>query len=299
MALDPASRWRTIREVILNRKSGTLVLQLGKNYLHWIIDTGEVVCVSSSSRENSLTAFITNGQYLALPQVAIADASVNETTSLGAALLQTGMLDREKLRNIIRDHCVSLSHYLFQTAYYLFWSDQPVSCKQKFIKVSIPLSHIILSAERSNIETTSALRVAKDFPKALRLKDGSMLETPLQTAEMRILHYLKVGSSLEDILHEPDLDRITCYRVLFLLWLAAKLQEPRIRPAAGKASTSPRIHLWNRIRSLPPEWIFPLLAGVMIGVLLSPGPHIEAKKEQPQKTEKLKDVLQKPAWRTE
>jgi hypothetical protein len=101
-----------------------------------------------------------------------------------------------------------------------------------------------------------------------RVREFELVERALKTEEKRMLQYLKSSASLTEILSDPELDRITCYRVLFLLWLSGYIQE--IKPRTVEDGSDVSSSILNKLRSLPVEWIIPLTLGILLGVIFAP-----------------------------
>jgi hypothetical protein len=299
MAIEALSRWQMIREIILENRSGTLIVQLGKNFLHWMITEGKVICISSTLPEYSLTQFLLTYGKPERSQLLKAQGLIHDQRSLGSALVDSNSLTAEQLSVLLEEHRASLSHHLLQASSHLFWSDRQVEYKHHFVRFDESLQKIVLSADRSFIDTRAAIRVAQNLPVHYRVTNWTAIEKHFLEPEKRLLNYLKSNAPLAAMLKDPELDRMTCYRMLFLLWLAGALQEPAARKGRIAAAAPPRISLMKRARSLPPDWIFPLIAGVIIGALLAPGPSRSSLARSPQHIESLRDAIDKPAWQTE
>lgn len=199
-----------------------------------------------------------------------AQSAISHSRSLGACLLQSGAVGREDLATLLRQHWSSLSFHLLQSASHLFWSDSEIAFKDEFIRLDSPLSELLLSCERSSLETRTAIRIAHILPSSYHVVDWTPVEVALEVRERRIIPYLKSGCSLREILHDPELDHISIYRVFFLLWLTGQLRENQRTPQSGPTRIAhPR---WERIKSVPPDWIFPLIAGAILGALLTSKP---------------------------
>jgi len=270
MAIDSFSRWQMIREIICKKKSGTLIVQLGRNFLRWILDRADVVCVSSTLPEFSFTQFLLQDRSIPLEDLLLAQSGISHSRSLGASLLQSGATGREELGRLLRLHWSSLSFHLLQSTTHLFWSDSEIFFKDEFVRLDSPLSSLLFSCERNSLETRTAIRIAHVLPAAYRVFDWPQVEAALEGRERRMIPYLKAGCSLQEILHDPELDHISVYRVFFILWLTGQLLEnQRTSPSIPSRKSNPR---WERIKSVPPDWIFPLIAGAILGVLLTSRP---------------------------
>jgi hypothetical protein len=106
--------------------------------------------------------------------------------------------------------------------------------------------------------------------------------------------YLQAGSSLKQMFQDRELARIPCYKTLFWLWLCGFISDSRKPPVAP--SPKPSISLLEKI---PPEWVIPLCAGALIGVILAPSSPPEPLPQPVQTVEPLHESLQKPAWSNE
>ncbi len=270
MAIDSLARWHLIREIICKKKSGTLIVQLGRNFLRWVLDQANVVCVSSTLPEFSFTQFLLQERSIPFEGLLAAQAAISHSRSLGASLLQSGTVGREDLAMLLRLHWSSLSFHLLQSASHLFWSDSEIFFKDEFIRLDSPLSSLLLSCERSSLETRTAIRIAHVLPSSYHVLDWMPVEAALEVRERRIIPYLKSGCSLREILHDPELDHISIYRICFLLWLTGQLRENQRTPVSSQSRIAhPK---WERIKSVPPDWIFPLIAGAILGALLTSKP---------------------------
>ena len=267
MAIDSFSRWQIIREIICKKKSGTLIVQLGRNFLRWILDRADVVCVSSTLPEFSFTQFLLQNRSIPFEDLLNAQSGISHSRSLGASLLQSGASNSEKLATLLRLHWSSLSFHLLQSTSHLFWSDNEIHFKDEFIRLDSPLSTLLFSCERSSLEIRTAIRMAHVLPSSYHIADWSQVQAALEVRERRIIPYLKSGCSLREILHDPELDHVSVYRVFFLLWLTGQLEENQRTPQSGRSRKS-HPH-WERIKALPPDWIFPLIAGVILGAWLT------------------------------
>ena len=295
MAVNSNSRWQVIRDIICNKKSGTLILQQGPHYLSWGIVAGKLVCVSSTLPEHSFTQFLLQNRKIDPESVMKAQLQVTEDRSIGAALLHMKVARVEGVQSLLRQHWISLCPNLLQSTNHIFWSYRETSPKLQSVSYALSLGELILHCDRSWVEIASALRCAQQIPVPYGIPDMNAVESGLCEREKRILHYLRRGSSLSEVLMDPDLDRITCYKVFFLLWVSCYLQGVRTETAAADASI--RSPVLQRIRSIPPDWIVPLFAGVLVGVLLSPSADQKANPREPSAhIDNLKEAIQRPAW---
>lgn len=296
MAVDLFSRWFLIREVITELKSGTLILQMGRNYLQWSLHAGNLLFVSATNPEFWLIHFLfRKGGEIKPEDVVAAELRVSENLSLGAALIQLRKVEPDLLRRLVHEHWVSLSNLLLQSTTRLVWSDRQLIPKPHFIDLSLPFSHLLLALERESVEIRSAVEFCQDHFTTYRLEDGPNLEVFLRPKERRIIHYVRTSAPMKDILMEPEMDRLSSYRVVFLLWLAGQLQLTSKHSRELKAERS---FLFASLKSIPPEWIFPLVFGILLGLLLAPKdpPPVE---NQSYHQEGLEEAVPTPAWSSE
>lgn len=300
MAIEGLSRWQMIREIILESRSGTLIAQLGKNFLHWMIAEGKLICISSTLPEYSFTQFLLQKGTPGRPELLRAQSLIHDQRSLGSALLDARFISAEELKRLLEQHWSSLTYQLLQSSTHLFWSDRKCACKHHFIRADLSLQEIILAGDRSFVDTRAAIRFAQSLPPYYRVVNWPIIEKFLLPQEKRMVNYLKSCAPVSAMMKDPELDKMTCYRLLFLLWLAGAMLEPSARKHFKSANAPQSSLLLQRMRSLPPDWIFPLFAGVVIGVILAPGPGKSARPASPpQSMESLRDVMTKPAWQTD
>lgn len=295
MAIEALGRWQMIRSVITEKKSGTLIVQLGRNSLYWIIKEGRLICVSSTLPEYSFTQFLLKKD-LKKEEVLRGQAQIDERKSLGSVLTLLNVCTEQDLIALLREHWASLTFHLLQSTTHVFWSSRETEVKQQFVPAEIPLDQLILTVDRSAVEVRTAIRFSQSMPAPYRIANWRLVETALPPKEQRLMHYLRSGAPLALMLKDPDLDHVTCHRVCFLLWLSGSLIEQR--PFRKQIALPMRKRaIWTHLSAIPPEWIFPLFIGVMIGVVLSPSapPNLHDHQTTP-RMEKLKDSLQKPAW---
>jgi hypothetical protein len=291
MAIDTVHRWQLVREVIVQRKSGAIVLQTGRNYIHWIIDRGRLVCVSSTLPEASLTNTILEQKIINPAEFVKAQSMVDQNRTLGAILVQRKMLDQEALEKFIWQHWISCTDYLFEPSMHLFWSVNSSRTKSELVRCDRPFSDVLLRVQRSSITIPTALRAVKELKTPYKLTRQMPDISAFSEEERRIWMHLRSGSGLNEIFRDAEVARISCYKTLFLLWVTGHICQPT-EPTVKKVTEATKTAA-NRI---PAEWIFPLCAGALIGVLLAPS---NTHKEQPKpapKVERLHDSLQKPAW---
>jgi hypothetical protein len=270
MALEVLPRWEMIRELSYFRKSGTLTAQLGKNYLYWTIRHGDVICFSSTSADYSFTRFLYESSSMEQEKITWAQSLINETRSLGLAVVQKNFLEPDILRNLLKEHCFAHAHFLMETSTHLFYSPRLTQLKPQMVQLELSLSEVLLQSERNSLEIRSAVEFAEQVLGAYRVCEFEIVEKALKVEERRMLRYLKNSSSLAEILSDPELDRLTCYRVLFLLWVAGYIQQ--IHPKPEKEETTPQEKLLSLLRSVPAEWIIPFAIGLLVGVLFAPSP---------------------------
>ena len=270
MALEVLSRWEMIRELSYFRKSGTLTAQLGKNYLYWTIMHGEVVCFSSTSADYSFTRFLYEKDSIEQEKITAAQNLITESRSLGLAVVQKNLLEPNTLRNLLKEHCFTHAHFLVETSTHLFYSPRIAQLKPQMIQIDLSLSEVLLQSDRASLEIRSAVEFAEEVLGEYRVCEFEVVEKALKAEERRMLRYLKNSASLAEILSDPELDRLTCYRVLFLLWVAGYIKE--IRPKPEKEDIPAQHRLLALLRLIPAEWIIPLAIGILIGVLFAPAP---------------------------
>lgn len=282
MALEVLPRWEMIRELSYFRKSGTLTAQLGKNYLYWTIKHGDVICFSSTSADYSFTRFLYENGTMDQEKITWAQSLINETRSLGLAVVQKHFMEPDTLRSLLKEHCFAHAHFLMETSTHLFYSPRITQLKPQMIQIELSLSEVLLQSERTSLEIRSAVEFAEQVLGAYRVCEFEIVEKALKVEERRMLRYLKNSSSLAEILSDPELDRLTCYRVLFLLWVAGYIQE--IHPKPEKEEMSAQQKLVTLLRTVPTEWIIPFAIGVLMGVLFAPAPRPDPPASNPCKS---------------
>lgn len=270
MALEVLSRWEMIRELSYFRKSGTLTAQLGRNYLYWTIKQGDVVCFSSTSADYSFTRFLYEKSSIEQEKITWAQSLISETRSLGLAVVQKNLLEPNTLRTLLKEHCFTHAHYLMETSTHLFYSPRLAQLKPQMIQIELSLSEVLLQSERTSLEIRSAVEFAEQVLGSYKVCEFEIVEKALKGEERRMLQYLKNSASLAEILSDPELDRLTCYRVLFLLWVAGYIRE--IRPKPEKEEMPAQQRLLALVRLVPAEWIIPFAIGILLGVLFAPAP---------------------------
>jgi hypothetical protein len=285
------ARWRMIREIISSKKSGTLILQMGPHYIHFVLEEGNLIFVSSTYPEFTFSFFLIQNLQMDSGVVLQAESEVTDVRSLGAVLAQNHHWTTDALRDMLQQHWLNLGYFLLQSNTHAFWSNRMLRQKTQMINADLPLSNLLLRCERNSIEVQSALRFLETVPERCKVIHLEPVEEVLRGVERRILPYLKAGSTLNDILKDPEMDRMTCYRILFQLWVSGYLQDGTRRPKADPIVR--RGQLIDRIRSLPPDWIIPLAVGMLLGVLLAPHEPLPSTPPTPRKIVKPWDV---PAW---
>ena len=293
MAIDTINRWQLVRDVIVQKRSGAIVVQTGKNYLHWILERGNLICISSSFPEASLTNTVQEQQKLDPRELARAQNLVDQNKTFGAVLLHQHLLNRETLQKLVWQHWNACTDYLFEPSMHLFWSTNSIAIKSDLIRYDRPFCEVLLQVPRSSITIPSALRTVQQLKPPFRLASRMPDLTSFTEEERRIWMYLQSGNGLKQILQDREVARIPCYKTLFLLWVSGYLGDSQVTTTAKvtKATTS-------AIRRIPAEWIFPLCAGALIGVFLAPS---DPPKEIPRpaaRIEPLDQSLEKPAWST-
>src|SRR6185295_5154314 len=213
MALEVLSRWEMIRELSYFKKSGTLTAQFGKNYLYWTIRHGDVICFSSTSADYSFTRFLYENSSMEQEKITWAQSLISETRSLGLAVVQKNFLEPNILRDLLKEHCFTHAHFLVETSTHLFYSPRLAQLKPQMIQIELSLSEVLLQSERNSLEIRSVVEFAEQVLGAYRVCEFEVVEKALKVEERRMVHYLKNSSSLAEILSDPELDRLTCYRV--------------------------------------------------------------------------------------
>jgi hypothetical protein len=292
MAVDLVSRWQMIRELSYFKKSGTLTVQLGRNYLSWIVRRGELLWFSSNSAEHSFTRFLYECGSIEPDRITSAQSMVDDSRSLGAAIIQKRILEPDRIRSLLRQHCFHQVHHLFAPTAHVLFTSSLATPKQHMVSLDLPFAEMLLHCERSSLDIRSVVQFAEENIERYRVHEFDSVARTLEGHEKRIVPYIRSGASLQEILADPELDRLTCYRILFLLWVSGYLQElkPRIREQTAKSKSA----LISGLKCIPPEWIFPLVLGILLGVLLAPDSDKPAA-AQPS-TQPLRPLLE-PAWR--
>jgi hypothetical protein len=287
MAVDMVNRWQIIREVIVQKKSGAIVLQTGRNYIHWIVENGQLVCVSSTLPEVSLASAIDAQKVIDRAEFLKAQSMVDESTTLGTVLMQRKLVDEQMLRQILWQHWISCTDFLFDPAVHLFWSINSATIKREFVRCDRPLSDILLQVNRNAITIPTALRTVQNLKTPYRLSPRLPNFSVFSEEERRIWMHLQSGSGMKQILQDGDVARMPCYKTLFLLWVTGHLSD-----SAPRTTTKVKEATKSAVHKIPAEWIFPLCAGALIGVLLAPS---DPPKPPPRPVHKVQHH-QSPAW---
>ncbi|HSE41465.1 MAG TPA: hypothetical protein VLH08_11955 [Acidobacteriota bacterium] len=288
MALETLSRWEMIRELSYFKKSGTLTAQLGRSYLHWTINQGDLICFSSTSADYSFTRFLYEKNSIDAEKLTWAQSFINESRTLGLAIVQKKLLEPDSLRNLLKEHCYENAHFLIHSGTHLFFSPRLTQLKQHMIQIELPLSEILLQSDRNSLEIRSAVAFGEYVLGKYRVREFEVVEAALRPQEKRMISYLKSSASLPEILSDPELDRLTCYRVLFLLWISGYIQEIKPRAVEDGANSSAS-DILNKLRVIPLEWIIPLTLGIILGVIFAPTP-------TPPPPKPCNQVLNPPPW---
>ena len=297
MALDSVARWQMVHDVIVHKKSGTIVVQTGTNYLNWIVEGGDLVCVSSTFPETSLTQWIADRNAFTPDVVLNAQNDIDASRTLGSILIRHRHLDQEKLGEFLFQHWVFCTSHLFDPAAHVFWSGNPVTLKTEFIRCDRSFSEVLLSASRDSISIPTALRVIQDLKLPYRVQSIQPDQSRFNEEEKRIWMHLKSGNSLKQMLHDPEITRIPCYKLIFLLWLGGYIADSRKELQPKPLIVTSKTFL----EKIPPEWIIPLCAGTLIGVLLAPASTAPSPPPaaQEQGIEPLEESVKRPAWSPE
>ena len=297
MAIDSAIRWQLVRDVIVHKKSGVIVLQTGTNYLNWNLEKGKLVCVSSTFPEASLTRFVQEKKLTKSTNYLAVQNHVDPTRAIGPLLIRHHLLEETELRALLFEHWTACADYLFDPSAHLFWSATPAAIKPEFIRNDRPLCEVIVKANKNSITAPTALRIVQQLKGPFRISAQNL---PLDLSgfneeERRIWMYLQSGTSLKQLFHDRDITKIPCYKFLFLLWLSGYISDSqRVTPPQQIQQVSA-----NLLEKIPPEWVFPLCAGALIGLLLAPTSEPKAAPQPPPTVTPLNESLQKPAWSTE
>lgn len=269
MALTSFARWELIREIIAARRTGRIVVQIGRQYLHWSIATGRLQSVSATLPDHSFAEYLSRSAMLEAGSLESARKQVNDRRTLGSVLVRNSLLTVPELKKAYFDYCLSLTPCLLQSDNNLLWSACPPPVKSESVDLSVPLWQLFVAAGREHLEIHAAVEFAQRFPQSYRLNGQTVLAERLKHPETRVLDYLIRGARLSDILADPDLDRMTCYRFAFLLWLSGFLQ-----PTKLPKKTTPQLLAEQEPGSsgslVEPAWVIALIVGMMLGLLFAP-----------------------------
>ena len=267
MAVDSVVRWQLVRDVIVHRKTGVIVVQMGKNYLNWTIENGNLIYVSSTFPEATLTKFIQEKQLTEATTFQTAQMQIDRTQTLGALLIRKHMVEPEDLAQALHAHWISCIDYFFDPAAHLFWSTSGEGTLPEIFRCDRPLGDVLLYANKNCIAIPTALRVVYELKPPFKVQSQNVNVSSFTEEDQRIWMHLQSGNSLKQILQDESISRIPCYKTLFLLWLTGTISDSRrsISLPATKVSVS-------LLQRIPPEWVIPLCAGALIGALLTPSP---------------------------
>src|SRR5262249_44868224 len=171
-------------------------------------------------------------------------------------------------------HWVENTGGMLQTSRHLLWSDHLNTPKLFSLDAPIPLSELLLKLDRRAVEVHPAIKLIAELPQRYRLRQAFSSEKSLPKIERCMLPYLQTGADLHFLMAEPDLDRITCYRALFVLWISGELSADPPKTMAVQEKQSNWV--FRKIREIPPVWIFPFVAGLLVGPFLAPAPEPRA-----------------------
>lgn len=270
MAVNDFARWNLLREISCNRQTGTLVMQLGQRYVSWCFLEGNLGWIHSTTPEYTLTQFLLQHRKLEKPRLDEARTKLDDSLSLGASLMKEGAATTSMLQDWTAQHATWLAPLLLQTSVHLFWADRLLPVKPEFVHhPGVPFSCVLLGCDRNSVEIRTAFQFLDEMPRIYRVHDPEGLTAWMNVNERRLIPYLLRCDPIEHILCDPELDRLTCCRALFLLWISGRLNRVTKAPVEQQgASTS-----WlERARQVPPDWIIPLAIGMLLGVILRPAP---------------------------
>ena len=292
MAVDRHTRWDLLHDITFNRKTGTLVLQLGQQYVSWVLQEGNLTWISSTHPEYTMTQFLMQNRILEPAVLLAARSGITDSRSLGAVLFREGAADTRLLREWTIGYAAWLSPILLQRSTHIYWADRLPAPKTDFVHLpGVPLSRILMMSERESLEARSAFEFCEQFPDNYRVLDPNSLGAQLAGIERRLVAYLKRRDGLRLMYADPELDRLTCCRTLLILWIAGRLYPA---PPHEPFPEAPATRWIERTRSIPPDWVIPLAVGMLLGILLSPS---SARQEPPQPVARpLNQILKAPAW---
>lgn len=296
MAIDSALRWQLVRDVIVHKKTGVIVLQTGTNYLNWNVEKGMLVCLSSTFPEASFTRYVQEKKLTESTNFLSVQNQVDETTAIGPLLIRHHLLTESELQTLLFEHWISCDDYLLDPSAHLFWSPTPPTFKPHFIRHDRPLGEVLAKANKNSIAVPTALRMVQHLKPPYRIQgqNVSLDLSGFSEEERRIWMYLQSGTSLKQMFQDRDISKIPCYKFLFLLWLSGYMSDSQkmTRPQQIQKVSA------NLLEKIPPEWVFPLCAGALIGLLLAPAsePPVATPEPPRSQVEPLNETLQKPAW---
>ena len=299
MAIDSALRWQLVRDVIVHKKTGVIVLQTGTNYLNWNVEKGKLICLSSTFPEASFTRYVQEKRLTKSTSFMSVQNQVDEATAIGPLLIRHHLLTEFELTTLLFDHWISCADYLLDPSTHLFWSSTPPVFKAQFIRNDRPLGEVLAKANKHSIAVPTALRIVQHLKPPYRIQGQNVCLdlAGFNEEERRIWMYLQSGTSLKQMFQDRDIAKIPCYKFLFLLWLSGYISDSQkmTRPQQIQKVSE------NLLEKIPPEWVFPLCAGALIGLLLAPSSEPTASPEPPpsSRVEPLNETLQKPAWSTQ
>ncbi|MCI0604051.1 hypothetical protein L0156_13700 [bacterium] len=296
MALDSVNRWQLVRGIITQKRSGVIVLQAGKNYLHWTIDKGLLVCIHSTFPEASLTNFFEEQRIIEPTRLSSVKRQVDHTKPFGSVLLRQHLLNEEDFAKSIYQHWIACTDYLFEPSIHLFWSVNSGIMNPEFIRCDRPLADILMQANRNSITIPTAIRAIEDLKPPFRILSAKPDLSRFNEEERRIWMYLQSGSTLDQIFQDREITKIPCYKLLFLLWVCGHISDSRTTTTHQVQQVTTGL-----LQRIPAEWIFPLCAGTIIGVLLAPSSP-EPKPSPPPPAYRVEtleeEALPTPAWST-
>jgi hypothetical protein len=301
MGIETVSRWQLVRDVIVHKKTGVIVVQTGTNYLNWNIEKGNLVCVSSTFPEASLTSFVQQKKLTESTNFLSVQNHVDNARALGPLLVRHQLLEEAEFRTLLFEHWVSCTNYLLDPSAHLFWSAKIEDRKPEFIRNDRCFGEVILKAGKNSITVPTALRIVQQLKGPYRIQSQNHPDlSGLNEEERRIWMYLQSGTSLKQMFQDRDISIIPCYKFIFLLWLSGYISDSQKAIHSQKNLQKMGTHFLEKI---PPEWVIPLCAGALIGVLLAPAPpnhtKIAAPEPAPTTIAPLDETLQKPAWSTD
>lgn len=295
MALDSALRWQLIRDTIVRKKTGVLVVQSGTQYLNWIVEEGNLICVSSTFPEASLTRLVEEKQLTKSTNFPDAQTQVDHLRPIGTLLLKQERLGEKEFQQLLMEHWIACTKYLFDPAAHVFWSANRPALKAELIRADRPLGEVILKAGKNAIPIPTALRtVQQQLKPPFRIDLRNPDVSGFNEEERRIWMYLQSGSGLKQMLQDREIARIPCYKFVFLLWLSGYISDSRKVTVAQEVIAKKTVS--NFLQRIPPEWVYPLCAGALIGVILAPSAPEPPKAEPLNQVTPLNESLQKPAW---